>query len=66
VVDFAGTITLFAFIDPCLSYVSDGDAKLRAVISGMAGSRLPDTVFAQVLMVPGAQLIVWIARIIPS
>jgi hypothetical protein len=32
----------------------------------MAGSRLLGTVMAHFLMVPGAQLIAWIARIIPA
>ncbi len=73
VVNFFGTIMLFAFVDPYLSYVTDGaakgsegDARLRAAVFGMAGSRLLGTVMAHFLMVPGAQLIAWIARIIPA
>ena len=73
VVNFAGTIMLFAFVDPYLSYVTDGaakaaegDARLRAAVFGMAGSRLLGTVMAQALMVPGAHVIAWIARHIPA
>ena len=73
VVNFVGTIMLFAFVDPYLSYVTDGaakategDARLRAAVFGMAGSRLLGTVMAQALMVPGAYAIVWIARILPA
>lgn len=74
VVNFFGTIMLFAFVDPYLSYVTDGAAKgaedgdprLRAAVFGMAGSRLLGTVLAHFLMIPGAQLIAWIARIIPT
>jgi len=74
VVNFFGTIMLFAFVDPYLSYVTDGaakggddgDSRLRAAVFGMAGSRLLGTVMAHFLMIPGAQLIAWIARIIPA
>lgn len=74
VVNFVGTIMLFAFVDPYLSYVTDGaakggdngDARLRAAVFGMAGSRLLGTVMAHFLMIPGAQVIAWIARIIPA
>jgi hypothetical protein len=73
VVNFFGTIMLFAFVDPYLSYVTDGaakdaegDARLRAAVFGMAGSRLLGTVMAHFLMVPGAMMIAWIARVIPS
>lgn len=74
VVNFFGTIMLFAFVDPYLSYVTDGaakagdhgDARLRAAVFGMAGSRLLGTVLAHFLMIPGAHMIAWIARIIPA
>lgn len=74
VVNFFGTIMLFAFVDPYLSYVTDGaakgsedgDVRLRAAVFGMAGSRLLGTVLAHFLMIPGAQMIAWIARIIPA
>ena len=73
VVNFFGTIMLFAFVDPYLSYVTDGaakdtegDSRLRAAVFGMAGSRLLGTVLAHFLMIPGAQMIAWIARIIPA
>jgi hypothetical protein len=74
VVNFFGTILLFAFVDPYLSYVTDGaaknaedgDSRLRAAVFGMAGSRLLGTVLAHFLMIPGAHMIAWIARIIPA
>lgn len=74
VVNFFGTIMLFAFVDPYLSYVTDGaakggdegDSRLRAAVFGMAGSRLLGTVMAHFLMIPGAQMIAWIARVIPA
>jgi len=73
VVNFFGTIMLFAFVDPYLSYVTDGaakggegDARLRAAVFGMAGSRLLGTVMAHFLMVPGAIMIAKIARVIPA
>ena len=73
VVNFFGTIMLFAFVDPYLSYVTDGaakdtegDSRLRAAVFGMAGSRLLGTVLAHFLMIPGAQMIAWTARIIPA
>lgn len=74
VVNFFGTIMLFAFVDPYLSYVTDGaakggqdgDSRLRAAVFGMAGSRLLGTVLAHFLMIPGAKMIAWIARVIPA
>ena len=74
VVNFFGTIMLFAFVDPYLSYVTDGaarnaregDTRLRAAVFGMAGSRLLGTVLAHFLMIPGAHMIAWIARVIPA
>lgn len=74
VVNFLGTIMLFAFVDPYLSYVTDGaakggengDVRLRAAVFGMAGSRVLGTVLAHFIMIPGAHMIAWIARIIPE
>ncbi len=72
-VNFLGTIVLFAFVDPYLSYVTDaaasegdsGDTRLRAAVFGMAVSRLLGTCLAHLLLVPGARLIAWLAQIIP-
>ena len=74
VVNFIGTILLFAFVDPYLSYVTDStatgkestDTRLRAAVVGMAASRLVGTILSHFLLIPGAQLIAWVARIIPD
>ncbi|MBB5350152.1 hypothetical protein HNR46_000373 [Haloferula luteola] len=74
VVNFAGTILLFAFVDPYLSYVTDSaaadhrnsDTLLRSAVFGMALSRLLGTLLSHLLLVPGAQLIASIARLIPG
>ena len=46
--------TVLNRVDPC------------SAVFGMAGSRLLGTVMAHFLMVPGAMMIAWIARVIPS
>lgn len=74
VVNFAGTILLFAFVDPYLSYVTDStatgkessDTRLRAAVVGMAASRLLGTVLSHFLLVPGAKMIAWVAHVIPD
>ncbi|GAA5481613.1 lipid II flippase family protein [Haloferula sargassicola] len=74
VVNFLGTILLFAFVDPYLSYITDSaaagstdtDSKLRAAVLGMGVSRLIGTVLAHALLTPGARLIAWIAHLIPG
>lgn len=77
VVNFAGTILLFAFVDPYLSYITDsaaadgadadaGDTQLRAAVLGMGLSRVLGTALSHFLLVPGAKLVAWIAHLIPG
>ncbi|MCU0795461.1 MAG: lipid II flippase Amj family protein [Akkermansiaceae bacterium] len=74
VVNFIGTILLFAFVDPYLSYVTDStatgkessDMRLRAAVVGMAASRLLGTVLSHFLLIPGAKMIAWVAHVIPD
>ncbi len=60
-VNFAGTILMFALVDPHFSYLSDkvvagevGQRYFRAVVIGMAGSRFLGCLLAQAILVPGA------------
>ncbi len=63
-VNFIGTILMFALVDPHFSYLSDkvvsGEASqsyFRAVVIGMAGSRFFGCLLAQAILVPGAWVI---------
>ncbi|MCO5239781.1 MAG: lipid II flippase Amj family protein [Chitinophagaceae bacterium] len=62
------TILMFAFIDPHLSAMTDdvtlgkcSEAKFRKYIVYMTIARLVGTILAQILFLPGAQLLAWIA-----
>lgn len=74
VVNFAGTVVLFAFVDPYLSYITDsaagdeekGRTSLRAAVLGMGLSRVLGTVLSHLLLVPGAKAIAWIAHLVPA
>ncbi len=68
-VNFIGTILMFALVDPHFSYLSDkvvsGEAShsyFRSVVVGMAGSRLAGTFLAQLILVPGAWVIAKVAH----
>lgn len=68
-VNFIGTILMFALVDPHFSYTSDkvvsgevSHAYFRAVVIGMTGSRLLGCLLAQVILVPGAQVIAKVAE----
>ncbi len=63
-VNFIGTILMFALVDPHFSYLSDkvvsgevGQGYFRAVVIGMTGSRFLGCLLAQVILVPGAWVI---------
>ncbi|MBT7915403.1 DUF2837 family protein [Candidatus Bathyarchaeota archaeon] len=63
-----GTLLLFGFVDPHFSFVSDrvvsGHATepyFRRCVTGMAASRVLGTVLAQVVLMPGAIAIAWVA-----
>ena len=71
VVNLFGTLLLFALVDPAFSFVSDkvtsGEASesyFRACVVGMTSSRAVGTVLAQAVLVPGAMVIGWVARLI--
>lgn len=68
VINGFATILLFAFIDPQLSILTDDviDGKLeepafRRAVIWVSGSRLVGTVLAQLLFVPAAVVIAWLA-----
>jgi len=65
------TILMFAFIDPHLSAMTDdvtlgncSEATFRKYIVYMTLARLIGTVVAQIMFIPGAKLLAWIATII--
>jgi hypothetical protein len=71
VVNFIGTIVMFALVDPHFSFLSDKvvsgemtEPHFRACVIGMWLSRLFGTVFAQFILVPGAYAIAWVAEFI--
>jgi len=68
-VNFIGTILMFALVDPHFSYLSDkvvsGEAShsyFRSVVIGMTGSRFLGTLLAQAILVPGAWVIAKVAE----
>lgn len=63
------TILLFALIDPQLSVITDdvvdgrvGEAMFRRTIIWISFSRLAGTLLAQLLFLPSAQAIAWVAN----
>ncbi len=71
VVNGIATILLFIFIDPHLSMVTDEVVKgersssyLRRSVVWLVGSRLVGTLLAQVLLIPGARWVVFIAELL--
>ncbi len=69
VINGFATILLFALIDPQLSVMTDdavegrvGEALFRRTIVWISLSRLAGTVLAQVLFLPSAMLIAWVAN----
>ncbi len=69
VINGFATILLFALIDPQLSVMTDdavegrvSEALFRRTIVWISFSRLAGTILAQVLLLPSAQLIAWIAN----
>jgi hypothetical protein len=68
-VNFIGTILMFALVDPHFSYFSDkvvsgqvSHSYFRTVVVGMAGSRLAGTFLAQAILVPGAWAVAKVAE----
>jgi len=71
VVNGVATILLFLVIDPHLSVLTDEvvegaapEGALRQAVVWMVGSRMAGTLLAQLLLVPAAALIVWVARVL--
>ena len=69
VINGFATILLFALIDPQLSVMTDdviegrvSEALFRRTIVWISFSRLAGTMLAQLLFLPSAQLIAWVAN----
>ena len=70
VVNGAATIMMFVFIDPQMSVMTDdvvegktSEPQFRKAVVWLVGSRLVGTVLAQLLLVPAAMAIVFVAEI---
>lgn len=70
VVNGMATILMFVFIDPHMSVMTDdvvqgkvSEPDFRRAIVWLVGSRLAGTLLAQVLLVPGAAVIAFVARV---
>jgi hypothetical protein len=68
VINGLATIVLFIFIDPYLSVMTDdvvegrtSEASFRRAVVGLAGTRIAGTILAQIIFVPAALLIVFVA-----
>ena len=71
IINGGATIMMAVFIDPHLSGMTDdvvegrlSEAEFRGAIVWLVGSRLAGTLLAQLLFVPSAQLIVFVAQIL--
>jgi hypothetical protein len=63
------TIIMFLLLDPQLSLMTDdaarqrvGQGQFRAAVASLVGARLAGVLLAQLLLVPAAMLIAWVAR----
>lgn len=70
IINGVSTILMFVFIDPQLSMLTDDvvegkmtEPQFRSSIVWLVGSRLMGTLLAQLLIVPSAQVIVYVAEI---
>jgi hypothetical protein len=68
-VNMFGTLILFGVVDPHFSFMSDrvvsgeeSDARFRRAVTSMTASRIVGTLLGQIILVPGAFAIVWLAR----
>ena len=71
VVNGVATILLFVFIDPPMSMITDDvvngereDGYLRRSVIWLVGSHLAGTLLAQLILVPGARWVVFIAELL--
>jgi Alternate to MurJ len=69
IVNGTATILMFVFIDPGMSVMTDdviegrlSESSFRRAIVWLVGSRLAGTVLAQLLLIPAATLIVYVAE----
>lgn len=69
IINGGATIAMAIFIDPHMSGMTDdvvegriGESQFRKAVVWLVGSRLAGTVLAQLLLVPSALLIVYVAR----
>lgn len=71
VINALSTVLLFVFIDPYLSLLTDdvvngqvSEARFRKCITLFALSRLAGTVIAQIIFIPAARVIVFVAKLL--
>ena len=71
VINAVATILLFAIVDPFLAMLTDDvvagratEPAFRRAVVGMLSSRLAGTALAQLLLLPAAHLIAYLARAI--
>lgn len=71
IINGGATIMMAVFIDPHMSGMTDdvvegkvSESQFRKAIVWLVGSRLAGTLLAQLLLVPSALLIAWVARIL--
>jgi hypothetical protein len=69
IINGAATIVMFLLLDPQLSLMTDdavhrrvGEGMFRASVASLVGARLVGVLLAQILMLPSALLIVFVAR----
>ncbi|WP_411825483.1 lipid II flippase family protein [Luteolibacter sp. AS25] len=67
-VNMCGTLILFGVVDPYFSFMSDrvsggeqSESEFRQAVAAMTSSRILGTLLGQVILIPGATIIVWIA-----
>ncbi|ELX08392.1 hypothetical protein Jab_2c04400 [Janthinobacterium sp. HH01] len=71
IINGGATVMMAVFIDPHMSGMTDdvvegrvSDTQFRRAVVWLVGSRLAGTLLAQVLLVPSATLIVWVAKVL--
>lgn len=69
IINGGATVMMAVFIDPHMSGMTDdviegrvSDSQFRRAVVWLVGSRLAGTLLAQLLLVPSALLIVWVAK----
>src|SRR5471030_1289592 len=71
IINGGATVMMAVFIDPHMSAMTDdvvegrvSESQFRKAVVWLTGSRLAGTMLAQLLLVPSALLIVWLARLV--